>query len=86
MEHFADRAFWISYEKLPAQIQELADKNFTLLKENPKHPSLHFKKAGKYWSVRIGDHYRALAREVDGGFLWGWIGTHAEYDRRIKAS
>ncbi|HYS45349.1 MAG TPA: hypothetical protein VEM35_02860 [Rhizomicrobium sp.] len=86
MKHFASDSFWSAYEKLPAHVRALADKNFARLKENPQHPSLHFKKAGRFWSVRIGIGYRALATEVDGGFLWGWIGTHAEYDQRIKAS
>jgi hypothetical protein len=85
MEHLADRGFWSSYEKLPANIRALADKNFALLKENPRHPSLQFKKVGGHWSVRIGSHYRALAKEIDNDFLWGWIGTHAEYDQKIKA-
>ena len=81
MRHFASRSFWDLYEKLPSSIQELADKNFELLKADPKHPSLHLKKAGKYWSVRIGMKYRALGIEVGEGTLWFWIGTHAEYDK-----
>jgi hypothetical protein len=85
MKHLASDSFWFAYEKLPVDIRKLADKNFALLKENPRHPSLHFKKAGKYWSVRIGLGYRALAHELEGGLLWGWIGTHAEYDRLIKS-
>ncbi|HJS45864.1 MAG TPA: hypothetical protein VJ753_05625 [Rhizomicrobium sp.] len=85
MKHSASNSFWSAYEKLPTHIRALADKNFMLLKKNPQHPSLHFKKAGGYWSARIGLDYRALAKEVEGGLLWGWIGTHAEYDRRIKA-
>ena len=83
MNHFASPYFWFLLRRLPADIQELAEANFELLVENPRHPSLHFKKVGKYWSVRIGRHYRALATEVEGGFLWGWIGTHAEYDSKI---
>ena len=36
-------------------VRELADKNFALLKQDPKHPSLHFKRLkGNLWSVRIG--------------------------------
>jgi hypothetical protein len=31
-----------------------ADKNYALLKENPQHPSLQFKKIGRFWSVRVG--------------------------------
>ena len=31
----------------------------------------------------IGLRYRALALDVDGGYLWFWIGSHAEYDKLI---
>jgi hypothetical protein len=41
------------------------------------------KKTGKYWSVRIGLKYRAIAVEIDEGLLWFWIGTHADYDDLI---
>lgn len=61
MRHFASPAFWQAYENLPQRVRELADKNYALLKENPQHPSLHFKKIGRYWSVRIDLRYRALA-------------------------
>jgi hypothetical protein len=64
-------------------IRELADKNFKMLKDYPSHPSLQFKKAGKVWSARIGLHYRAVATQIEGGFLWFWIGTHAEYDKLL---
>jgi hypothetical protein len=33
-----------------------------------------------YWSVRIGRSYRALGKQLDDGILWGWIGSHAEYE------
>ena len=77
--HFEE--FWAFYEKLPKDIQGLADKNFALLKENPEHPSLYLKTVGRYWSLRIGENTRALGVEVDEkGLLWCWIGSHAEYD------
>jgi hypothetical protein len=84
LKHFASSAFWNDYQRLPQSIQELADAHFSLLKENPDHPSLHFKKTGKYRSVRIGLHYRALAVEIQEGLLWFWIGSHADYDRIIE--
>ncbi len=84
MKHFTSPAFWECYAQLPKSIQELADRNYELLKENPRHPSLHLKKAGKYWSVRIGIKYRAIAVEIDEGLLWFWIGTHADYDELIE--
>jgi len=45
--------------------------------------TLHFKKIGELWSVRVGAHYRALAVEVEGHMCWFWIGTHAEYDKIV---
>jgi hypothetical protein len=84
MRHVANPAFWQAYSKLPENVRALADKNYALLKDNPQHPSLHFKKVGRYWSTRIGLRYRALAVEVDGGLLWFWIGSHADYDATIK--
>jgi len=82
--HFASTAFWTAYDALPISTQKLADKNYELLKENPKHPSLHFKQIKNYWSVRVGLHYRALAVEVDEDLLWFWIGTHSVYDKLIS--
>lgn len=48
------------------------------------HPSLHFKKVGKFWTARIGMDYRVLAVEDGNDFIWVWIGTHDEYERMIK--
>jgi len=79
VKHIASQEFWNLYGALPRSVRELADKNFALLKENPRHPSLHFKKVGRFWSVRVGARYRALATEVDGDMRWHWIGSHADY-------
>ena len=84
MKHFATTAFWKLHKALPSDIQDLADSNFELLKQNPKHPSLRMKKVGRFWSVRVGRRYRALAVQSDDGPVWFWIGTHAQYDRLIK--
>ena len=75
--------FWQCFEALSAEVQEAAEKNYQLLKANPNHPSLHFKRVGKYWSVRVSLDYRALAIETDDGFLGFWIGKHSEYVRLI---
>ena len=84
MRHFASPAFWDAYEKLPMAVRELADKNYSLLKTDARHPSLHFKKVGRFWSVRVGLRYRALATEIDGGLLWFWIGSHTDYDALVR--
>jgi hypothetical protein len=84
MKHVAIPRFWKAYEKLPVDIQKLADEHFSILKSNPSHPSLYFKKIDRFWSVRIGLHWRALAIEDDATCIWFWIGSHAEYDRLLK--
>jgi hypothetical protein len=86
VKHFALPRFWQYYRQLPAEVQEVADRNFELLKANPQHPSLHFKKVGKtkhLWSARVGAKYRALAIEKPEGFVWFWIGPHGEYDKLL---
>ena len=82
--HRTTPKFWKRFEVLPKNIQRLAKKNYDLLKSDPNHPSLSFKKVGKLWSVRIGLSYRALAVEDGSDFIWVWIGSHDEYDRLIR--
>jgi hypothetical protein len=79
--HKASRRYWKCFNDLPEQIQTVARRNFSLLKTNPSHPSLHFKKIGKFWSVRAGINYRALAYKDGDDYIWVWIGTHDEYER-----
>lgn len=83
MRHRADHEFWQRYQVLPENVRLRADKAFELLKQNPRHPSLRFKKVGMKWSVRVDRGYRALAIETDDGLLWIWIGSHDDYQREI---
>ncbi|MBD1859459.1 hypothetical protein Q2T42_10120 [Leptolyngbya boryana CZ1] len=84
MRYRATPDFWYYYRQLPEEIQELADRCYELLKQDSRYPSLHFKKVGQFWSVRIGLHYRALALEEGDDIAWFWIGTHAEYDQLLR--
>jgi len=83
MKHYATSRFWEGYHQLPEHIQNLADQCFALFKANPRHPSLHFKRVGKFWSARVGLDYRALAVVRDGDIYWVWIGPHGVYDKLI---
>lgn len=83
MKHHATADFWDAYGRLPQHIKKLADENFELLKSDPKHPSLHFKRIGRFWSARVGKSWRALAIQDSDDFIWFWIGSHADYDRLI---
>lgn len=80
LKHFTTPEFWECYRQLPKEIQELDDKNYELLKADPKHPSLHFKQIGRLWSVRVGKNYRALGFDKPERVLWFWIGSHGNYD------
>ena len=82
--HRTTPGFWEHYRSLPADVRELADKSFRLLKGNPRHPSLQFKKVGNLWSVRVGLAHRALAVEDGEDFIWVWIGSHEDYDRMVR--
>ena len=81
MNHHTTVDFWDCYNKLPEAVRQLADKNYALLHADPHHPSLHFRRVGRLWSVRVGIGHRALAVEDNDGLIWFWIGSHAEYDR-----
>jgi hypothetical protein len=83
VKHKTTARFWNHFHALPAPVQETARKNYRILRENPRHPSLRFKKVGKLWSARVGRDHRALAMEDEGGYVWVWIGTHEEYDRLL---
>ncbi len=83
MRHRASPKFWLLYNSLPSEIRKLADENFQLLKQDSSHPSLHFKKVGRFWSARVGIHYRVLAVEEGSDVVWFWIGRHDEYERLI---
>jgi hypothetical protein len=69
--------------RLPPEVQRLAFKNYKLWLRNERHASLHFKKFKvSQWSVRVGDHYRAVGYYTDRQtFVWTWIGTHEEYNK-----
>jgi hypothetical protein len=89
MQHHATSDFWEEYLALPAEIRVRADKQSSLLKTNPQHPSLQFKKAGErsgqeIWSSRVTLSYRALAIKRADEYLWFWIGDHKTYDKLIS--
>ncbi|MEQ8167517.1 MAG: hypothetical protein ABRQ38_01360 [Candidatus Eremiobacterota bacterium] len=84
MPHQTSRDFWKMFNDLPESIQNIARKKFELLQIDPKYPSLHFKKIGQFWSVRVSINYRAIAFEEGNDFRWVWIGTHKEYEEIIK--
>ncbi len=79
--------FLACFGKLPDEIKELARRCYRKWRNDPAHPSLHFKaiqgQKGLY-SVRVGLGWRALGLLEGDTITWFWIGPHAEYDKLIK--
>ena len=73
--------------KLPDDIQDRARKSFQLWLDNPRHPSLQFKKVhptDDIYSARISRDYRVVGFKDDDTLVWFWIGPHDEYDRLLS--
>ena len=78
--------FWQLYHSLPPPIRIAAQKAFQKFSKHPAHPSLHLERLkfdGRAWSVRVTRNYRAVARRYEDDWLWFWIGSHEEFDRRF---
>jgi len=55
--------FWAAYRQLPPETRALAQKAYRLFQDNPRHPSLQFKKVHDrepVYSVRVSRGYRAV--------------------------
>jgi len=76
MSSSTTKSFRSRFHKLPKNIRRLARKNFKLWLRNPRHPSLHFKKVGNFWSA----NHRAVAIREGDLVKWFWIGSHDEYE------
>jgi hypothetical protein len=83
--------FWELFKALPESIRTEAKASYKRFKVDPYDPSLQFKeiklrKNKSIWSVRVGRGYRALGvKPNDEEVVWGWIGSHADYDRLIES-
>ena len=86
MTHHTTVDFWDCFNLLPEAVRRLADANYALLRADARHPSLHFKRVGRLWSVRVGFGYRALAIDDESGPIWFWIGSHADYNHILRAA
>lgn len=76
-------SFWEAYGNLDEIAHKQARKAYRLWRENPFHPSLHFKcinHAEDIWAVRININLRAVG-VLDGDTVtWFWIGKHDKYE------
>ncbi len=86
MKSRTSRRFRRAYDRLPADIRRRAREAYSLFEQDPRHPSLRFKRvhpSEPIYSVRITRDYRALGVLEGGEVVWFWIGSHDEYERLI---
>ena len=84
MKSLTRPSFWRAYDGLDARTREAARKAFRQFTENPRHPSLCFKKLGgceNIWSVRINEQYRAVGEGREEAIIWVWVGSHNDFDK-----
>jgi hypothetical protein len=84
----ATRRFWTSFHALPSDVQQLAIRAYRLWRRDAHHPSLRFRRlqgSSERFTVRVGNHHRALGILTADTITWVWIGTHAEYDRLVSS-
>jgi len=86
MRSRAVRSFWDRFHALPEPIQRTAIKQYRLWLQDPRHPSIRFKKVGRFWSARVTDDYRAVAVSDGDDIIWFFIGTHSDYERLLRTS
>ena len=77
-----------AYSRLPENIKETTRKAYRLWKKDTFHASLQFKQVHSthpIFSVRINISYRALGVKEGNTLIWFWVGSHAEYDKLLRA-
>lgn len=75
------------FARLPEQAQKQAREAYRQFKQNPYHPSLHFKQvhpSQPIYSIRVSLDYRAVGEKEGDEITWFWIGTHSDYDKLIS--
>jgi hypothetical protein len=86
MKSRTTRRFRDAYEALPSEIRRSADRAYQFFEQDPRHPSLRFKKVHPtepVYSVRITREYRALGLLEGDTVIWFWIGSHADYEQLL---
>ncbi len=84
MNSYLTEDFVAAFEKLPEDVKAKARKNYRLWKNNPNHPSLHFKRVHAkepVFAIRIGRGWRALGLVEKNTIAWFWVGSHSQYDK-----
>lgn len=75
------------FARLPDAVKAQARKSYRLWKQDPSHPSLHFKRIHGHdalYSARVALGWRVLGLLEGDMISWFWIGSHADYEQLIR--
>lgn len=87
MNSHATKRFREALSRLPTDVQERAREAYRLWRDDPEHPSLHFKRihsAKPIYSVRVALGWRAVGVRRGDNMIWYWVGSHADYDKLVS--
>ncbi len=87
MKSCTTREFRRLFALLPRQVQHQARQAYRMFRQDSAHPGLHFKRVHldpPVYSARVDIGYRAVGVVDADSVVWFWIGSHADYDRRLK--
>ena len=75
--------FLPQYDELPKNVKKKFKKQISLLKENPKHPSLkiHKLECSDFCEFYLDDFYRCVFQQEGNIYKLYFIGTHKLIDR-----
>lgn len=86
MKSHATARFRKALDGLSERVRREAREAYTLFRQNPRHPSLHFKQihpTKPIYSARVSLDYRAVGIRDGDDIVWFWIGSHEEYDKLV---
>ncbi|MEC4811997.1 MAG: hypothetical protein SAK29_01745 [Scytonema sp. PMC 1069.18] len=72
---------------LPENVRHQTREAYRQFKNDPFHPSLHFKKVNSelcVYSARINKNYRAVGWLRGSTVIWFWVGSHADYEELLS--
>jgi hypothetical protein len=72
----------------PDAVQERIRAAYRLWLENPRHPSLRFKKVHDtlpIYSARVDLDWRAIGVLKGDTMVWFWVGPHSDYEKLLSA-
>lgn len=83
-----NKTFDRMFSDLPDEVKQLTRIAHEKWKTEPTQPGLNFERinrgGGRFWSVRVGGHHRAVCRAYDDVWLWFWVDTHEAYNKLLN--